>query len=223
MAGADYAFKWLVNKGYAPHQAAGIVGNLVQESGVNPTVAPGDNGTAFGIAQWRGPRLDALRNYASANGQDWRSMDAQLGFLHNELGTTEKRAGDALRASTDVQGATKAIIGYERPQGWSIDKPEAGHGWNNRLGEASRLAGQPVDLAATAAPLPSPVQALGDRLGGGMPVPDPKAAMHSIAQQYMVDQEDQAKQRTAMSQAETARRRALFSGGAGDGLAALYG
>lgn len=150
MSNADYAFQWLLKKGYAPHQAAGIVGNLVQESNVRPDGVVGDNGTAFGVAQWRGDRFAGLQRFAEAGGQDWRSLDTQLGYLDHELNTTERRAGDALRAAPDVRAATRAVIGFERPQGWTSADPEAGHGWANRFGAASALAGGSSQLT----PLP---------------------------------------------------------------------
>ena len=56
------AFNYFTSQGYTPEQASGIVGNLMAESGsrLDPTAfntAGGGNG-AFGIAQWRGPRLE---------------------------------------------------------------------------------------------------------------------------------------------------------------------
>tara|TARA_R110000744_G_scaffold1031_3_gene3760 strand:- start:1775 stop:5056 length:3282 start_codon:yes stop_codon:yes gene_type:complete len=58
---ASSAFNYFTSQGYTPEQASGIVGNLMAESGsrLDPTAfntAGGGNG-AFGIAQWRGPRL----------------------------------------------------------------------------------------------------------------------------------------------------------------------
>ena len=150
MSNADYAYSWLLNKGYSPQAAAGLVGNLVQESNVRPDGVVGDNGTAFGVAQWRGDRLANLQRFAQGNGQDWRTLDAQLGFLDHELHTTERTAGDALRAAPDVRAATRAAISFERPQGWTVDNPEAGHGWANRFGAASALLGQPVSPTNTA-------------------------------------------------------------------------
>jgi len=46
--------------GLAKHQAAGLVGNLQQESGGGiPAWGPtGDNRTAWGSAQWRADRLN---------------------------------------------------------------------------------------------------------------------------------------------------------------------
>lgn len=131
-----YAFQWLINRGYAPHQAAAVVGNLAQESGVRPDGVVGDNGTAFGVAQWRGDRFANLQHFAQQNGQDWRSLDAQLGFLDHELRTTEKGAGDMLFTSPDVRSATRAFIGFERPRGYTDANPEAGHGFGNRLSVA---------------------------------------------------------------------------------------
>jgi hypothetical protein len=131
-----YAFQWLLDRGYPPHQAAAVVGNLAQESGVRPDGVIGDNGTAFGVAQWRGDRFANLQRFAQQNGQDWRSLDAQLGFLDHELRGSEKGAGDALFASPDVRSATRAFIGFERPQGYTAENPEAGHGFGNRLSVA---------------------------------------------------------------------------------------
>lgn len=59
---ASSAFNYFTSQGYTPEQASGIVGNLMAESGsrLDPTAfntAGGGNG-AFGIAQWRGPRLE---------------------------------------------------------------------------------------------------------------------------------------------------------------------
>lgn len=46
------AFEFFVAQGYTPFQAAGIVGNLMQESGVNPRSHQNDGGPGRGIAQW---------------------------------------------------------------------------------------------------------------------------------------------------------------------------
>jgi hypothetical protein len=74
--------------------AAGIVGNLVQESGANlNTAAIGDNGTAFGMGQWRLSRRAALERFAAARGTAPTDFETQLLFLVEELHTTESAAG----------------------------------------------------------------------------------------------------------------------------------
>lgn len=143
-----YVFDWLVNKGYKPHAAAALVGHATQESGVRPNGVTGDNGTAHGMFQWRGTRFTGLKNFAAAQGTNWRDIDTQLGFLDHELNTTEKFAGDKLRASTNVREATRAGMHFERPQGYTRANPEGGHGWNNRFNVAQGMATQPATAVA---------------------------------------------------------------------------
>lgn len=145
-----YAMDWMQKHGYTLPQAAAMVGHATQESGVT-TNATGDNGTAKGLFQWRGDRLAGLHGFAQATGLDPNSIDTQLGYMDHELNTTERRAGDALRAATNVTDATRAGMAYERPQGYTTATPEAGSGWANRLGEAQRLAGMPADPSAAPA------------------------------------------------------------------------
>lgn len=205
---AAYAMQWLLKKGYAPHQAAAMVGHGVQESGLR-TDAVGDAGTAKGIFQWRGPRLAGLQSFAAASGMDPNNIDTQLGFMDHELNTTERKAGDALRASTDVRGATRAGMMFERPAGYTPDNPEAGHGWANRFGEASRLAGVPVDTSAAPAAMlrPSVLPA----------APAPLAAAFLPAG----PPDDEFARRQAMAAAQDLERRRALLGG--DGVGQMFG
>lgn len=206
---AEYARDWLIKKGYAPHAAAAMTGHGVQESGLNPT-ARGDNGTAFGAFQWRGDRLAGLHSFARAAGQNPNSLDTQLGYLDHELNTTERRAGDALRASTDVRGATRAGMMFERPAGYTPGNPEAGHGWANRFGEASRLAGTPVVPATTP---------LDPRMVAPSVLPE---APPALAAAFVQPPDDEvARQRVVAVAQEAQKRRAALLGGGG--LAELFG
>jgi Phage tail lysozyme len=103
--------------GLEKHQAAGVVGNLVNESGEDlPAWGPsGDNGTAWGTAQWRGDRLEALKAHAQANGTDYRTPEAQQAFMRHEFDTTENPAYQAiLAAKTPEDAATAMNTRYER-------------------------------------------------------------------------------------------------------------
>lgn len=126
----------------APHQAAGLVGNFQQESGraLNPT-AVGDNGTSFGIGQWRGDRFKALQDFARQRQKPWQDFETQLDFALHEGETTEREAFTRLRSATNVEEATAAGIGFERPRGFTWENPRGGHGWGNRLSFANSLAG----------------------------------------------------------------------------------
>jgi len=151
---ATQAMGYFMKKGYSQVQAAGIVGNLIQESNLRPSGAVGDNGTAFGVAQWRGERLTRLKRFAAANGRQWEDFETQLAFVDMELQSSERRAGDQLRSAKTVEEATAAFIGFERPKGWRHDNPQGGHGWTNRLGHAARVAGVEVNLAEASGPDP---------------------------------------------------------------------
>ena len=76
--------QFLVSQGIAPAASAGVIGNLVVESNINPK-AVGDGGNSLGIAQWHKGRKEALINYAKKLGLDPTSMEAQQSFLIKEL------------------------------------------------------------------------------------------------------------------------------------------
>lgn len=141
---ARYAYKYLIDThGLQPHQAAGIVGNLMQESTMNTGARnPGDgrDGTdSIGIAQWNSDRARNLRQFA---GDQVHSLDRQLDFVIHEMKNGgEQAAWKQLQAAQDIPGATAAMISYERPQGWSRDNPMGGHGWDNRLAWAAEIGG----------------------------------------------------------------------------------
>jgi len=103
--------------GLTHEQAAGKVANLQAESGQNikPWGVTGDNGTAFGAAQWRGDRFSGLQKYAAERGLDYRSTEAQQGFMRHEYLGPENRAYKALTsAQTPDQAATAINRFYER-------------------------------------------------------------------------------------------------------------
>lgn len=110
------ATQYFLNQGYSPEAVAGIVGNLVYESGLN-TKAEGDigfrGGSSFGIAQFRGQRLKNLKN---RYGDNWTDFNNQLDFVRHELETTHKKAGNALKNAQNSYDAGRAFSDlYEIP------------------------------------------------------------------------------------------------------------
>lgn len=152
------AYGYLLNKGYSPAAAAGIVGNLVQESGVNPTVNPGDSGTAHGIAQWRGDRYAGLLDFAKGRNASANELTTQLDYLDSELrdkyGTTY---GKLMSAQTPGDAAAAFALGYERPKGAETGIASNVDGWSNRLAAANTAAGYtpttPSNTASGATPV----------------------------------------------------------------------
>jgi hypothetical protein len=108
------ACEYFVAKGLTRFQAAGIVGNLDQESGVDPTAVQ-SGGPGRGIAQWSaGGRWDTDSGdnavaYASQHGQSVYSLDLQLDFIWYELTTFSGYGLTALKNSANVTDATIAF------------------------------------------------------------------------------------------------------------------
>ena len=115
---AGSAVKFFISKGWTPEQSAGLVGNLQAESGANLKIdAVGDNGQAYGIAQWHPPRQ---RNFNKVIGKDIRqsSLEDQLEFVNWELNNSEAAAGRQLkRARTAEEAAWVVDEYYERSSG----------------------------------------------------------------------------------------------------------
>ena len=108
----ESAFNYFVSKGLSPSQAAGVVGNLIQESSVTPTAIESDGGAGRGIAQWSvdgrwDTDADDNENWFSNNKHNdpW-SLDGQLDFTWFELTTFPRYGLAALRDTTNVASAT---------------------------------------------------------------------------------------------------------------------
>ncbi|RVG08534.1 hypothetical protein CN234_17275 [Sinorhizobium meliloti] len=142
------AYQRLISKGWAPHQAAGIVGNLTAESGASLNTSarnPGDGSDgsdSVGLAQWNGSRAKALKAFAAARGTDWTDFDTQVDFIDHELRTSERSAGENLARATNAEEAAAAFTGYERPAGWSPSNARGSHNWSGRRDAALRIAGE---------------------------------------------------------------------------------
>ncbi len=117
-AGNDQtAFDYFVGKGLTQNQAAGIVGNLIQESGspINP-YANQAGGPGMGIAQWsEGGRWDhdASDNlvwYVAKTGRSRYDLGGQLDFIWYELTTFSGYGLADLRASSSVDTATTVFM-----------------------------------------------------------------------------------------------------------------
>lgn len=96
-------------------QAAGIVGNLMRESGgdgyeLDPTIANSSGHT--GIAQWdKTDRFAKLKTFASDNGLVWKDLETQLKYIYYELeGRYAQSVMKPLSKVTDIseQGARDA-------------------------------------------------------------------------------------------------------------------
>lgn len=124
---AIYIMDNLVNKrGLQPHQAAGIVGNLRAESGLNPSSHTMDTNKkmAGGLAMWNGSLWEKLHRDSAAYGKPWNDMDYQLDFLWNMLNQNDKQMND-VRARLAA-----AKTPYEASDAWAYFEKYAGYNYN---------------------------------------------------------------------------------------------
>ena len=109
------AYSFFVAKGLTKYQAAGVVGNLIQESSVNPKAVEFGGGPGRGIAQWSvGGRWnhdfhDNVSWYAAAHGQSPWSLSLQLNFVWYELTHFSGYGLNALKDSHTIAAATIAF------------------------------------------------------------------------------------------------------------------
>jgi hypothetical protein len=110
---AEKAYNFFLDHGLTPAQAAGVVGNLMHESGVDPTNT--NSIGAHGIAQWLGDRRTGLYGYASRTGQNPDSLTTQLDYMWYEFHHGESGSYSALQGSNSPEEAAYVVFkDYER-------------------------------------------------------------------------------------------------------------
>lgn len=117
---AEKAFNFFTVNGFTPQQAAGIVGNLMQESGpeLNTSIKAAGSEQSFGIAQWNkaAKRYQLLEEFAKDVGKPWTDLDVQLRFILWELENFSYLGLAQVRSAQTIEEATIAFEEkYERP------------------------------------------------------------------------------------------------------------
>ena len=114
----NIVWDYLLDAGYSKVQAAGIIGNMWQESGVNPSRHE-SNGIGFGLVQWSFGRRQQLEAYAASKGKSASDIYVQLEFLVKELKEGKQFYGtyaEQFANPYSVDQATEAFCwGFERP------------------------------------------------------------------------------------------------------------
>jgi murein DD-endopeptidase MepM/ murein hydrolase activator NlpD len=130
--GASIAKRLMGDLGLTNFQAAGIVGNLIAESGLIPDRIQGggvktgllkiDSTTGYGYAQWTyKTRQQALADYANTLGVNYQVQnmtdEINYGFLVKEIsGNGFSDALNSLKNAIDIRRATEVVLKkYEQP------------------------------------------------------------------------------------------------------------
>ena len=92
----EIVWNFLLSKGLTEEAAAGVMGNIQQESNFN-TEATNSTSGAYGLFQWLGGRKTGLQQYAREQGKDVSDINLQLDYFWKELNSTEKSTLNALK------------------------------------------------------------------------------------------------------------------------------
>jgi murein DD-endopeptidase MepM/ murein hydrolase activator NlpD len=131
------AYNFFVSQGFSPQQSAGIVGNLIAESGVNPkrvqsTKTPDgdkdtitvDNKTGYGIAQWTSSgRQQGLVKLSQDRGMSIQGdLPLQLDYLMQEFNVSYPNILRDIRSAPGLYEASSIFMTkFERPKDQSSE------------------------------------------------------------------------------------------------------
>jgi hypothetical protein len=143
MTSAEEAHSYLTNLGWSPVAAAGIVGNLMQESGVGTNPHMNDDPAHQGMAQWDATRQAEFR-HLTGHDLAHATQQEQLWFINWELTHGKRFAATAaaLRGAKNTQDASDIVQnGFEVAPGQQTSYRELfSHQIYNDVGGASMPA-----------------------------------------------------------------------------------
>ena len=115
-ANMDQIWSFLKSKGLSDVAAAGIMGNMEQESAFMPDAQNWLDPPCRGIVQWCFDRNTGMENYAKEKGKDWTCLGTQLEFMWFEVTeTAEKGVMEHLNAAkTPGEAGDVWAVEYER-------------------------------------------------------------------------------------------------------------
>lgn len=105
---AAKAWNFLKKKGFSDEAAAGVLGNLQAESGINPGYA--EKGWGYGIASWIDGRMVQMTQ--GAPGGNWKDLTWQLNFLLGEMAQKKWSASYRQSGSPDDRLIRKYYPSY---------------------------------------------------------------------------------------------------------------
>lgn len=141
-------WQFLKSKGYSEQAAAGILGNMEQESGIMPDIDEGGGGPGYGLVQWTSPiagesgraYVQRLLGQAGISG-DYRNITTQLKLLDWHMHNGQYIPSAAypysvaeFKALTDIGTATMAFeANFERPAVTHPERIPLAQYWYNLL------------------------------------------------------------------------------------------
>lgn len=129
------AYSYFIGQGFSNIQAAGIVGNLDEESGVNPHTNQTGGGAGRGIAQWSvDGRWKTLLDQAQQQNKDPYDLLFQLSFITYELQHGYETVEAHVKSATSLDDAVNQWMGPNNLSGQPVsvtDPSQRSGGYEN--------------------------------------------------------------------------------------------
>lgn len=139
LSNAQIIWLFLRQHGFSEAAAAGVLGNMQQESGLNPDITEVGGYGGYGLCQWTFSRKDDLINWCNSNGYDYRSLEGQLNFMLHELEQPYyQQYLSNYKNITDVWTATDQWLTYF--EGCTVRNDVVN--WSNRINSANEYYNQ---------------------------------------------------------------------------------
>ena len=126
----EKTWNYFTARGLTPVAAAGVMGNIKEESGFSASIEEVSGGGGLGIIQWTGERRTKLEAAASAAGVNLSDNDAALLFELNYLWDGEYGSmtwQEQVNAESSVEGNT-AIASYNSKFSSQLAETQEGNG-----------------------------------------------------------------------------------------------
>ncbi len=128
----------LIRAGLSEYAAAGVLGNIQNESGFKLGAVEQATGIGIGLCQWSFTRRTGLENYAKSLGKSWADESVQFNFLLTELGLSNAASSYASYALISYKGYSPSQwVNSQSPEDaaaafcWTFERP-AGDGHISR-------------------------------------------------------------------------------------------
>jgi hypothetical protein len=105
--------------GYSPTQAASLIGQLTQESALDPN-AVDKTGAHHGMAQWDAERFAQLKTFAGGQGKNWQDWQTQLDFANKEI---HEKAPSFFNAPGIPEQSAILTKQFEKPGNYDYEIP----------------------------------------------------------------------------------------------------
>lgn len=83
VANATYIYNYFINQGWTAQSIAGVLGNMVSESGLNPNIWEIGGGGGYGLVQWT--PATSMINWCNSNGYNYTTLAGQCAYLQYEM------------------------------------------------------------------------------------------------------------------------------------------